>query len=307
MRLHNEYMAEISNDLFYEPERMLRSAPAIVDSANLKNFDPDPFTSKDLVLVSRITKTAPAIRTDTNDHSSYFPEMSLMVSHLNRKLADLLNYDHSESNNASVLAGDSFRKQMNNLKDVFNSDISEITRLIEVSKRILDGRTDDKFSNSTLALDKNRILKSSAGHSSLPPIQKDSIVGKGVKGRKSVREIAEQVSRRIKLLKSDPIEFKLLKEKIGNCIDSNLEVGYRNSKNKSRKIQSAPGRQEITITFSSESRPKLLRKWVHDFKSNSRGKKMNFIEIMFWIGKKRWMKRFSIKKNVYFKKKLKLL
>lgn len=258
----SEYIREINDDLFYENDRMLRSAPAGV---NIMNFDPDLFTSRDLVLVPRITKTAPPLKYNTDECSSFFPEISWMVSNQNRRLADLMDFDKSESNISANSLDNSGTDQIDQLKDIFNNDIVEITKLIEVSKRLLDGRSDDKYGSSILTVNiRNKAGKSSEGHSSLPPIQKheSSPGARGFRARRSVREIADQVSRRIKVLKSDNVEFKILKEKIGKCFPFYSIEEYRRIKDKNRNIQSAPGRQENIEIYSPTLRLKLQSAWV---------------------------------------------
>lgn len=217
----SEFMREINDDIYYEPERTLRSAPAAVYLERKVDLDPDLFSSKDLILVPRVTKTAPTDKSQIDEeHSSYFPEISWMVSNQNRKLSNLMNFDQSESK-ISANSDNSAAEQIDQLKAIFNQDIIEITKLIEMSKNVLQGRSDDKFSNSLLALNvRDKTLTSSEGHNSiLPPIKhQKNTVSRGFRARRSVREIADQVSRKIKQLKSDPVEYKLLQEKIGKNI-----------------------------------------------------------------------------------------
>jgi hypothetical protein len=210
----NEYLREINDDLYYEPDRILRSAPAAVN--HKKNYS-DLFSSRDLVLVPRITKTAPAINSPLDDDQSFFfPEISWMVSDQNRRLSTLLDHDKIMSRSLTKSKSDADSGQMDQSKAIFNNNILQITKLIEMSKHVLRGRPDDKFSNSILALNvRDHTSKPSEGyHDSLPPTQKHDVT-RGFRTRRSVREIAEQVSRKIKQLKTDPGEFKLLKEKIG--------------------------------------------------------------------------------------------
>jgi hypothetical protein len=220
MPLESEYLKEINDDLYYEPDRALRSAPAAVYYQKNNCVDPDLFTSNDLVLVSRVTKTAPALKSRLDDElASYFPEMSWMVSNQNRRLLDLMNYDESESKSLAKSENYQVSEQTEQLRSIFNNDIVEITRLIELSKHVLQGRSDDKFSDSLLTLnEQDNTSKSSQGYNgSFPPIiaHKTANLSRGFRARRSVRDIADQVSRKIKQLKADPLEYKLLQKKIG--------------------------------------------------------------------------------------------
>lgn len=221
MPLESEYLKEINDDLYYEPDRTLRSAPAAVYYQKNNHVDPDLFTSNDLVLVPRVTKTAPMLKSHLDDEvASYFPEMSWMVSNQNRRLLDLMNYDESESKSVAKSENDRASAQTEELRSIFNNDITEITKLIELSKRVLQGKSDDKFNDSLLSLNSNdNTSKLSQGYNaSIPQMQRNKTANasRGFRARRSVREIADQVSRKIKQLKTDPVEYKLLKKKIGS-------------------------------------------------------------------------------------------
>jgi hypothetical protein len=271
-------------------ERSLRSAPADV---SLPAVDADDFKSQDLILVSRFTKTAPVSISSDKQPSNYFPSISWFSRLQNRRLADLLTFNQSESHAAQgQWRRDSAAEQSNRLKNMFDTDIAEIYRLIgkvlmelfrqlELSRKIAEN-SDERSNPSLSNLSKtNKVISRTGARPVTHHIQTRGDVGiytRNVKGRKSVREISEELNRRIKLIKSDPLEWQTLHEKIGNFVftfENSIEL-YRKDKKNARLIRSAPAQESNAFV----DRTRNLKEWVICWESVEFYRKRNMKSIV---------------------------
>lgn len=113
------------------------SAPAKMFGYRVEEDDPI-FTSQDLVMMPRLTKTAPAIITQSSNSSlaSHFPSLAWSTRLQNTRLADLLKIIQGENRNPRLIWSTTRQEleseygEEETSSNVFENDIAEIYKLI---------------------------------------------------------------------------------------------------------------------------------------------------------------------------------
>jgi hypothetical protein len=121
----------IPENVAFPPPERLQTAPA-----NLEQWEDDYdglFTSQDLVMLPRFTKTAPVIsHPDPATSKNAFPSLAWPIRLQNQRLNDLLKYINGEGNGHIKHAWGPKRETQGESESgsVFEKEINEINRLL---------------------------------------------------------------------------------------------------------------------------------------------------------------------------------